>query len=300
MPQIDFCVLSNLTSILFALCFTAIFIAVHTVFLRQWLDAAVKIAFVVQEINEARLIRAALYELSFLSFFCADFLEQFIIFVLSATAFAITLYYFWILCTFMLTEFLSFFFANILRSILFAYSTLEVLFLRKFVPFLFSALILIFIFNIVGMLPGAFTVTSSLCAPFFFGLVSFYLWFFQIFLKRPALAMKYFLHNGTNFFIAPLITLIEIISNFSKFISLSVRLFANMFAGHLLLKAFYSFIYILAFNLSLNNIIFGGLVLSFTFFIVSLELLIAFLQAYVALLLVVLYLSGVRAFAQGH
>jgi F0F1-type ATP synthase membrane subunit a len=73
-----------------------------------------------------------------------------------------------------------------------------------------------------------------------------------------------------------------------------------MFAGHLLLKAFYSFIYILFFNITLTNAIFGIFVLAFTFFIIALEFLIAFLQAYVALLLIVLYISGVRTFSRAH
>jgi len=73
-----------------------------------------------------------------------------------------------------------------------------------------------------------------------------------------------------------------------------------MFAGHLLLKAFYSFIFILLSGASLANFIFGSFALAFTLFIVALEFLIAFLQAYVALLLMVLYISGVRIFSQEH
>jgi F-type H+-transporting ATPase subunit a len=136
--------------------------------------------------------------------------------------------------------------------------------------------------------------------PFFIALTTFFIWFALIFLKNPMKAFKFFLHSGTNFFIAPLIVLIEIISHFSKFISLAVRLFANMFAGHLLLKAFYSFIFVIFLNASLLNFFYALFVVAFTLFIVALEFLIAFLQAYVALLLIILYISGVRSFSLDH
>lgn len=108
------------------------------------------------------------------------------------------------------------------------------------------------------------------------------------------------MHRGTNLYISPLIVLIEVVSHLSKFVSLAVRLFANMFAGHLLLKAFYSFIFVLFVSAGLLNFFYSVFVIGFTLFIVGLEFLIAFLQAYVALLLIVLYISGVRMFSLGH
>lgn len=93
---------------------------------------------------------------------------------------------------------------------------------------------------------------------------------------------------------------IEVISHLSKFLSLGVRLFANLFSGHLLLKVFYSFIFLV-----LNAVSFvtlpGILVLiGFTAFVILLEFLIAFLQAYVALLLSTLYISGTKIFSAEH
>lgn len=190
---------------------------------------------------------------------------------------------------------------SVFKSVLGGYSTVEFLFLRKFSLFFFCAFIIIFLFNIFGMLPLAFTFTSSLAIPFFFALVALFVWFTLIFFSKPFRSLNYFLHQGTNFAIAPLIVLIEVISHFSKFVSLAVRLFANMFAGHLLLKAFYSFVFIVFLDhLSFLNFFYSTFLVGFTLFIVTLEFLIAFLQAYVALLLIVLYTSGVRLFSTNH
>ena len=300
MPQIDFYVLSQLTTLCLALALTLVFMAVHAILLKEWLSAAVKIAFLVSLVNDMRLIRLLVSEAVIGVFFCPDFLEQFIIILISAAVVIFSVYLYASLCFVLFNDFISSFLLSVLRSIIFSYSILELLFLRKFVPFFFTSFIIIFLFNVIGMIPNAFTFTSSLSIPFFFGLVTFFIWLALVFLPNPAKSVKFFLHGGTNPLIAPLIALIEIISHFSKFISLSVRLFANMFAGHLLLKAFYSFIFILLSGASLANFIFGSFALAFTLFIVALEFLIAFLQAYVALLLMVLYISGVRIFSQEH
>lgn len=300
MPQIDFYVLSQLSTLVLSLTLALVFILVHVTFLRAWLDASIRISFLMSLLNELKIIRTLVTEASLPIFLSSDFLEQFLIVLISCSAAALGFYLFISFCLTLFSELVSSILLSVLRGVLFSYSTFEFLYLRKFAPFFLASLIIIFFFNLVGMIPNAFTFTSSLSVPFFFGLVTFYLWFIAIFLFNPAKAMSFFLHNGTNFFISPLIALIEIISNFSKFISLAVRLFANMFAGHLLLKAFYSFIFILVLNASLINMIFGVFVLAFTFFIISLEFLIAFLQAYVALLLMVLYLSGMRLFSYEH
>lgn len=105
---------------------------------------------------------------------------------------------------------------------------------------------------------------------------------------------------GTNIFIAPLILLIEVVSNLAKFISLGIRLFANMFAGHLLLKVFYCICFEVLRHFALFYAFSGIFVVFFIFFIVVLELLIAFLQAFVFSLLVILYLQEATNSINGH
>lgn len=100
--------------------------------------------------------------------------------------------------------------------------------------------------------------------------------------------------------ITPLVAAIELISNFAKFISLGVRLFANMFAGHLLLKVLYSAVFLVV---SAGSILSAGLaflVILFTVFIVVLETMIAFLQAYVFLLLTTIYIKDIKLFVSAH
>jgi len=96
--------------------------------------------------------------------------------------------------------------------------------------------------------------------------------------------LKLFIPSGVPLFLLPLIVIIEIISYLSRPVSLSVRLFANMMAGHTMLKVFGGFVISL-------GIIGGWLPLSFTVALTGLEILIAFLQAYVFAILTCIYLN---------
>ena len=96
--------------------------------------------------------------------------------------------------------------------------------------------------------------------------------------------LKLFIPSGVPLFLLPLIIIIEIISYLSRPVSLSVRLFANMMAGHTMLKVFGGFVISL-------GIIGGWLPLSFTVALTGLEILIAFLQAYVFAILTCIYLN---------
>lgn len=123
---------------------------------------------------------------------------------------------------------------------------------------------------------------------------------FNIVYKNRLFSLAGFLPAGTSIFIAPLIIIIEIVSNFAKFISLGIRLFANMFAGHLLLKVFYSIGFQLFMYASFFTFFSELLVILFVIFITSLEIMIAALQAFVMLLLTVLYIRESESFVSGH
>jgi F-type H+-transporting ATPase subunit a len=105
---------------------------------------------------------------------------------------------------------------------------------------------------------------------------------------------------GTNIFITPLLIVIELISSLAKFASLGIRLFANMFAGHLLLKVFYTLVFVTASQISILTTLFGLIIVFFTFFISVLEFLIAFLQAFVFFLLSTLYSRETIYFVGSH
>jgi F-type H+-transporting ATPase subunit a len=136
----------------------------------------------------------------------------------------------------------------------------------------------------LGMLPYSFTVTSHIIVTFALAAVIFIGVTIIGFVNHGAGYLKLFIPSGVPLFLLPLIVIIEIISYLSRPVSLSVRLFANMMAGHTMLKVFGGFV------ISLG--ILGGLLpLSFTVALTGLEILIAFLQAYVFAILTCIYLN---------
>ncbi len=159
----------------------------------------------------------------------------------------------------------------------------------KYLPFVMTLFLFILIGNLFGMLPYSFTWTSHI-------IVTFAISFF-IFLSVTLIAI--FKHGLIKFlgFFAPagvpkpmliLLIPIEIISYISRPISLSVRLFANMMAGHTLLKVIGGFVFVLA----TNSFIIGGIIpLAFLIALTGLEIVIAFLQAYVFAILTCLYIN---------
>ena len=125
-----------------------------------------------------------------------------------------------------------------------------------------------------GMIPYSFTVTSHIIVTFI--LASFIFIGVTIigFIKHGPGYLKLFIPSGVPLVLMPLIVVIEIISYLSRPISLSVRLFANMMAGHTMMKVFGGFVISL-------GIVGGWLPLSFSVALTGLEILVAFLQAYV-------------------
>jgi F-type H+-transporting ATPase subunit a len=136
----------------------------------------------------------------------------------------------------------------------------------------------------VGLLPYAFTVTSQIIITFFLAIVIFVGVTIIGFIKNGVGFLKIFAPSGVPIFLFPIIVAIEIISFLSRPVSLSVRLFANMLAGHTMLKVFGGFVVSL-------GIVGGWLPLSFSVALTALEILVAFLQAYVFAVLSCIYLN---------
>jgi len=138
--------------------------------------------------------------------------------------------------------------------------------------------------NMFGMVPYAFTVTSHIIVTFV--LASFIFFGVTIigFIKHGFGYLKLFVPSGVPVVLLPLIVVIEVISYLSRPVSLSVRLFANMMAGHTMMKVFGGFVISL-------GIVGGWLPLGFSVALTGLEILVAFLQAYVFAILTCIYLN---------
>lgn len=155
---------------------------------------------------------------------------------------------------------------------------------RKYFPFVFSVFILVLMGNLLGMVPYSFTFTSHIIVTGALALMVFGLATLIGFVRHGFHFFTLFVPSGVPIFIAPLIAAIEVISYLSRPISLSVRLFANMVAGHTMLKVFAGFSVALGVAL-------GVLPLVVNVALVGLEIMIACIQAYVFAILTCLYLK---------
>jgi len=155
---------------------------------------------------------------------------------------------------------------------------------KPYFPFIFSLFIFILFCNMVGMLPYSFTVTSHIIVTLTFAVFIFVGVTILGFIIHGFKYLKIFVPSGVPMILLPIISVIEIISYLSRPISLSVRLFANMMAGHTMLKVFGGFVISL-------GLIGGWLPLTFSVALTGLEILVAFLQAYVFAILTCIYLN---------
>ena len=138
--------------------------------------------------------------------------------------------------------------------------------------------------NMVGMLPYSFTTTSHIIVTFVLAAIVFIGVTIIGFVKHGIKYLELFVPKGVPIVLLPLIVVIEIISYLSRPVSLSVRLFANMMAGHTMLKVFGGFVISL-------GLLGGWLPLGFSVALTGLEILVAFLQAYVFAILTCIYLN---------
>ncbi len=155
---------------------------------------------------------------------------------------------------------------------------------RPYFPFIFSLFMFVLVCNMIGMLPYSFTVTSHIIITLIMAMFIFIAVTVIGFIKHGFKYLSLFVPKGVPIVLLPLITVIEIISYLSRPVSLSVRLFANMMAGHTMLKVFGGFVVSL-------GILGGWLPLSFSVALTGLEILVAFLQAYVFAILTCIYLN---------
>ena len=155
---------------------------------------------------------------------------------------------------------------------------------KSFFPFIFTLFMFVLFCNMVGMLPYSFTVTSHIIVTFVLAAIVFVGVTILGFIKHGFKYLNLFVPKGVPLVLLPLIVIIEIISYLSRPISLSVRLFANMMAGHTMLKVFGGFVISL-------GLLGGWLPLGFSVALTGLEILVAFLQAYVFAILTCIYLN---------
>ncbi|PWJ85474.1 ATP synthase F0 subcomplex A subunit [Pseudaminobacter salicylatoxidans] len=167
----------------------------------------------------------------------------------------------------------------------------------KFFPFVFSLFMFVLVANILGLFPYFFTVTSHIIVTFALAILVIGTVLVYGFMKHGFGFLKLFVPQGVPGILVPLVVLIEVISFISRPVSLSVRLFANMLAGHITLKVFAGFVASLS-ALGAVGIAGSVLPLAMTVAITALEFLVAFLQAYVFAVLTCMYLND--ALHPGH
>jgi F-type H+-transporting ATPase subunit a len=155
---------------------------------------------------------------------------------------------------------------------------------KKYFPFVLTLFVFILFCNLLGLVPYAFTPTSHIIVTFAMAAVVFVGVTIIGFARHGLHFLSLFVPKGVPFVLLLLLVPIEIISYFIRPFSLSIRLFANMLAGHTMLKVFGGFVVML-------GVLAGWAPLAFLVAFTGLELLIAFLQAYVFAILTCLYLN---------
>jgi F-type H+-transporting ATPase subunit a len=155
---------------------------------------------------------------------------------------------------------------------------------RTYFPFVLTLFVFILFANVLGLIPYSFTVTSHYVITLALALVVFIGATIIGFIRNGVGYLKLFVPSGVPVFLLPLVVVIEIVSYFIRPMSLSIRLFANMMAGHMMLKVMAGFVVML-------GVTAGWLPLAAMVGLMGLELLVAALQAYVFALLTCMYLS---------
>jgi len=167
----------------------------------------------------------------------------------------------------------------------------------RFFPLVFSLFIFILFANLFGMIPLAFTTTSHIIVTFALAILVFLTVTVYGLVRHGSHFLRVFVPSGVPVYVLPLVVAIEIISFLSRPISHSIRLFANMLAGHITLKVFAGFVA----SLLGAGLVFKPLAVLPLFMVVALtplEILIAVLQAYVFAILTCTYLND--ALHPGH
>ena len=159
---------------------------------------------------------------------------------------------------------------------------------RKYFPFIFTLFMFTLFGNMLGLLPGSFTFPSHIIVTLVMATFVFVMVTIVGLLKHGLHFFSFFVPTGAPVWLYPLMIPIEIISYLSRPVSMGVRLFANMMAGHTMLKVFAGFVFgIGTLTFGVGSILPIALMVALTGF----EVLVAFLQAYVFTVLTCLYLN---------
>jgi F-type H+-transporting ATPase subunit a len=167
----------------------------------------------------------------------------------------------------------------------------------RFFPLVFTLFMFILVANMIGIVPYTFTVTSHIIVTASMAMLVFLTVIVYGFYRNGLHFFNLFVPKGIPIYILPLIVFIEVLSFLSRPISHSVRLFANMLAGHILLKVLAGFITMLG-AAGIVGMVGAVLPLGMVVAITALEVLVAFLQAYVFAILTCIYLND--AIHPGH
>ncbi|XVN41113.1 MAG: F0F1 ATP synthase subunit A [Rickettsia endosymbiont of Argas persicus] len=155
---------------------------------------------------------------------------------------------------------------------------------QKFIPIIFTLFIFILFCNLLGMIPYGFTVTSHIVITFALAILVFSMVTIIGFMKHGMHFLTLFLPHGTPLWLAPLMIVIELFAYLAKPVSLSLRLAANMMAGHILLKVIAGFAVSLMIYLKF-------LPISLMVILIGFEIFVAMLQAYIFTILSCVYLN---------
>jgi F-type H+-transporting ATPase subunit a len=155
---------------------------------------------------------------------------------------------------------------------------------RKFIPLIFTLFMFILLCNLLGMLPYGFTVTSHIAVTFALAIMIFFMVTIIGFINHGLHFLSIFLPKGTPIWLAPLMIVIELFAYLARPISLSLRLAANMMAGHVLLKVMAGFIVSLMIFLKF-------LPIPLIIILIGFEIFVAILQAYIFTILACVYLN---------
>jgi F-type H+-transporting ATPase subunit a len=167
----------------------------------------------------------------------------------------------------------------------------------KFLPFVFSLFMFILVVNLIGLIPYSFAVTAQIIITAALAMMVFLTVIIAGFWKHGFGFFRVFVPTGIPIYLVPLVSAIEVISFISRPLSHSVRLFGNILAGHITIQVFAGFISMLG---ALGALGWIGAILPFgmTVALLALDLLVAFLQAYVFAILTCIYLND--AIHPGH
>jgi ATP synthase subunit 6 len=300
MPQFDFFIIAKVSILFFAAFFLISFVLALSNIITAWVGGACKLLYKA-DLNSSSWSTRNINLLGAVVMY-SDLMEQFLVIGGLCVGFLILILL--LLSTFAALEFfvpfcvlqLTTFVGSLIKDL----SQAEAPYFARSWINLSTIFMSILLSNLLGIIPNSYTFTSGLAVPFFFSTAVLIIYVITLLKRFRLTVFAGFLPAGTSVFIAPLIILIEIISTLAKFLSLGIRLFANMFAGHLLLKVFYSICFQVIVYVSAVASLSQLLVITFLLFVASLELMIAALQAFVLLLLVIIYLREAESFILNH